>query len=106
MFSSTQVPNGCFFESHPQISRSACQTYPNPFFGLKEMPNGIELEPVTCRLETPGHDVHIYFFLPWERVESIFFLAVFEVDENSEKKPMSRCIFLLPLAGGALANPE
>ena len=34
-----------------------------------------------------------------------FFLAVFEVDENSEKKPgKNRCIFFLPLAGGDLAE--
>lgn len=32
-----------------------------------------------------------------------FFLAVFEVDEYSEKKPLNRCIFFLPLAGGDLA---
>ena len=25
------------------------------------------------------------------------------MDENSEKKPLNRCIFFLPLAGGALA---
>lgn len=54
---------------------------------------------------SPGDDVHVLLFLcrgAWWN--PLFFLAVFEVDENSEKKPLNRCIFFLPLAGGDLAE--
>ena len=107
MFSSTQVPKNTIFESHPQISRSMSNWSKSIFRqGDAEWHRAGACDLSTKR--TPGHDVHIYFFFAVGKggIRFFFCLAVFEVDENSEKKPISRCIFLLPLAGGALANPE